>query len=753
MWGITPMANGITYSGTTKCSFPRCTARFTRQRVSDKYCPDHQGKHSAEIVRRDEHNVEFIMVDGEGTGEGPNHKYVLLGCGDVQIERADGFTDITEIFGFLYEQFEAHPKACFAGYYLGYDFNMWLRLLPRDRAAYLLTEDGKRKRQRVCTCGNSGRCAHSRIAPHAVEYRNWQFDILGFKRFRLRPKTCQCRQVTCKCPDQAGWMYINDAGPFFQASLLSVINPASWREPIVTQAEYDLILAGKSQRGSAALDADMRKYNALENEIGSRLLDQLNRGFTAAGIRLNRKQWFGPGQAAQRWMRLDGKLEVTTHAVQQLPRDLRDSIIATYYGGWFEIPMHGIVPGITWEYDINSAYPAIASRMPCMCGRWLRGKDTPSSLAHKWLANGARSRLRLCHVAVTGKSPYLGALPYRDRLGSVLRPRYTKGWYWQHEIDAAKRAGLISNITYYEWWEYQPCDHRPPLRALTGLYDGRQKIGKDTPQGKAYKLVYNSCYGKLAQSLGDPVYANPVYASLITSGCRTMILNAIATHPAKATAVAMVATDGVYFLDRHPGLDELISEQIGEWSREEKHDLTLFKPGVYWDNRSRELINAGKAPKFKARGINAQDFAKSIADVDAQFDGWSPDDAPDLDWPSVQFTSRFAQTSVSQALQWSAGIRDVGPREAAYRRLAGQVTSGKELTQDSKPDVKRDPLSLYLDLARGVWRTQPWDHRGWVESQPYDKRFGTDGETSAWDEYATPDGSVLMGFREALYAG
>lgn len=746
------MINGITYSGITECSFPGCPNTYVKQKVSDRYCTLHRGKHTAETIRRINHDIEFIMIDGEGTGNGRDHKYVLLGCGQEQLERPEGFKDITEIFEFLYSQFQEHPTACFAGYYLGYDYTMWLRLLPYDRAYYLLSENGRKKRARICKCVRKDRCGHSRLPPHAVEFRGWQFDILGYKRLRLRPKTCKCKEVTCKCLGQASWMYINDAGPFFQASLLSVIDPKKWQDPIVSQAEYKLIEIGKSSRGTARLDDDMRMYNRLENEIGARLLTQLNLGFTAANIRLNKKQWFGPGQAAQAWMRLDHKLEKATDAVRRLPRSLKDAIIATYYGGWFEIPCHGIISGITWEYDVNSAYPSVASKLPCTCGKWRHGTGSPvGNLSHKWLHDGTPSKLRLSYCAVSGRSAYLGPLPYRDAHGGVYRPRHTTGWYWQHEIDAAKRAGLISDIIYYEWYEYQPCNHRPPLRSLAGLYEGRQRIGKDTAQGKAYKLVYNSCYGKLAQSLGDPVYANPIYASLITSGCRTMILNAIATHPQKAEAVVMVATDGVYFLNRHPGLDQSLSDKMGDWSREEKHDLTLFKPGVYWDAHSREIINAGKAPRFKARGINARDFAKSIADVDSMFDSWQPDGT--ITWPVVKFKARFAQTSVLQAIQWSQGVKPPSAREAKYRALAGAITNDKELEQNAEPEIKRNARSIFYDAVAGVWRTEPWDHKGWPPSAPYEKRFGLDLELNAWDEYSTPDGSVMLGFREALYAG
>lgn len=692
------------------------------------------------------------MIDGEGTGEGKDHKYVLLGVGDQQLANPHGFTDISEIFSFLYGEFLRNPKCTFAGFYLAYDFNMWLKLLPRDRAATLLTDAGRAKRKRVCECRDREHCGHSRLAPHPVEYKGWQFDLLGYKRMRLRPKGCDCVTATCACQPKMNWMYVNDAGPFFQASLLSVIKPDQWQTPIVTTDEYRLLEKGKSARGTAILDHEMQTYNRLENQVGSRLLAELNRGFTSAGIRLNKRQWFGPGQAAQAWMHIDGKLRRSTDAVRTLPRNLKESITATYYGGWFEIPMHGVVSGITHEYDINSAYPTVASRLPCMCGSWSRKQSgKPGVLSHAWLVNGQPSLLRICHVSARGESPYLGPLPYRGKDGSVYRPRYVKGWYWQHEIDAARDAGLITDITYLDWYEYTPCAHRPPLRVLTGLYESRKQIGKDTPQGKAYKLVYNSVYGKLAQSVGHPVYANNAYASLITSGCRTMILQAIASHPDQARGVVMIATDGVYFTSKHPGL--VLSDALGDWSHSEKHDLTCFKPGVYWDNRSRELFNAGKAPRFKARGINAADFARSIGAVDAMFDAWSPDNAPDVDWPAVDFTSRFTQTSVLQAIQWTEGIDNPHARESAYKKLAGAVTVGKVLRQDSRPEVKRNPHSLAYDQVAGVWRTEPWDHKGWPESTPYDGRFGSDGEMSRWDEYSTPDGSVMMGFREALYAG
>jgi hypothetical protein len=62
-------------------------------------------------------------------------------------------------------------------------------------------------------------------------------------------------------------------------------------------------------------------------------------------------------------------------------------------------------------------------------------------------------------------------------------------------------------ITDHEWVAYFPCDCRPPLRWIEGQYLDRIALGpagKNSPNGVAKKLCYNSVYGKMAQSIGQP---------------------------------------------------------------------------------------------------------------------------------------------------------------------------------------------------------------------------------------------------------
>ena len=96
-------------------------------------------------AERQRHDVDFIAVDGEGIGRGRNHKYVLLGVGDQQIENPDGL-GFSEIMTHLNSMRIDNPKSAFVGFFLGYDFTQWFRKLPYERAKMLLTLLGEDSR-------------------------------------------------------------------------------------------------------------------------------------------------------------------------------------------------------------------------------------------------------------------------------------------------------------------------------------------------------------------------------------------------------------------------------------------------------------------------------------------------------------------------------------------------------------------------------------------------------------------------------
>jgi DNA polymerase type B, organellar and viral len=643
-----------------------------------KYLDDYdrrQAQNERRKAERKEAVTRFTGVDGEGAGRFRNHKYVLLGVGQEQTENPDGLR-FTEIMEFLWSRFLENPSHAYTGFFLGYDFTQWVKTLPEERARMLMTSAGIARRIK--------RTGHGCFP---VRYQGWEFDMLGVRRFKLRAE------------GDPRWMYICDAGPFFQASFLSVINPEEWIYPVVTGEEYAIVAAGKAKRDTAGLDDDMRYYNRLENEILSRVMVQLEKGFRNAGVKLKRSQWFGPGQAAQKW--LDNN-RAPDKATLNTPRMVEDAARRAYYGGWFEIMAHGHIPGITYEYDINSAYPHVASRLPCFVhGEWHRYRTRARE-------ESARYPYALVHARVSGDHERIGTMLHRCPDAAIRRPHRTAGWFWRRELDAAVRAGLVSDIAVSEAICYEPCDCPPPLRGLRDLYEARLRVGKDTPEGKAYKLLYNSMYGKFAQSVGNPRYNSYIYAGLITEGCREMILDTIATHPDGANAVVMVATDAVYFRTPHPGLP--LSEKIGDWSETQRSNLTLFKPGVYWDDSTRERIADGRDPAFKSRGISAKDFASSIREIDVAFSAWGdhfpetrdPDSNRDGWYPRVTYPVSFSMITALQALQRGKWF------------LAGAV-SETEVKQDSDPVTKRHS-GEYRD---GVYWSKPYD--GWweEESTPY----------------------------------
>lgn len=697
--------------------------------IETKETPSHKESSNAARTRKRKalrHSpVSFICVDGEGvTDKEGRHSYVLLGVGQNQIENPDGLT-WKQIFEFLYDNFQSGGIA-FCGYFLTYDFVQWLRNIPEHKARRLLKDQDKRKRK---TPGD-----YSLFWP--VDLNGWQFDILGMKRLKLRPA------------GEKRWMYICDAGSFFQMSFLKAIDPENHAKPICTQEEYNSIKRGKEARSDASLDADMRFYNRKENEICARLLGSLDQGFRQMGIHLSPKQWFGPGQAAQEW--LNQHIEPSKVLLANVPSWFVDAARDSYFGGWFEIMAHGIIPGITHEYDINSAYPYIISNLPCLRhGRYSLGQGKPPA------------GLNYCLIYATvwtrkpgndnGPRAYIGSMLHRQNQGRIYRPQVTEGWFWKHELDAAIRAGVVvppRESQYREWVGYEPCSCDPPLKEVSDLYDLRQRTGKKTPLGIAAKLAYNSMYGKFAQSIGNPKFGNSIYASLITAGCRTQILNAIATHPEKAKACLMVATDGVYFTSPHPDLP--ISKTLGEWDYDTKSNICLFKPGVYWDDNTRERIRKGEAPVFKSRGISARDFASQIDRLDNQFRGICdthilPNSEPEFEltqWPSVKFTTSFSMVTAISALhrgKWET---------------AGEVSNNREFMQSSDPYMKRG--APYFDEEKGFIRThiipayfdyEQWKETGnqWADwkSKPYEKKFGIDDPWNPvnMEEYGvTPDG-------------
>jgi hypothetical protein len=676
----------------------------------------------------------WVGIDGEGVTDAGRHDYVLLRCGNETIENPEGL-HIDEVLPFLYAQ-HATRGVSYGGYYLAYDFAQWWKTLPKDRAFRLLTAEGRASRK------TRSEKMRGRYLP--VDYGNWQLDVLGVKRFQFRRKDCDCKKVSCPHP-KGKWMYICDYGPFFQTSFLAAIDPKRWQDnPICTDEEYSLIAEGKGKRATAELDDEMRFYNELEIKILERMMPVVDHGLRSLGIVLGPSQWYGPGQAAQAWMqktdipkskelqdhKLDGKLIAGI-----VPQWFLDAAKASFIAGWFEIFMHGLIPGVSYGYDLNSAYPYIIQTLPCLRhGKWSQGSGRPPEINNGDICF-VRAKVWTRGQSLPTVNPqtnpdsclYIGAMLHRDDNHRILRPQITEGWFEWKELESAIRADCITRISddrFYEWVRYEPCNCEPPLRDVANLYDLRLRMGKESALGKAAKLPINSVFGKCAQSTGAAPFGNPIYATLITSGCRRMILDSIASHPAGKRGVAMVATDGIVFLSPHPNLP--LSNVLGEWTATTHENLTLFKPGVYWDDRARDALANDETVHLKSRGVSIGDFAKVILEADEIFASWdsvpipmlqTPLErfmVPDLPWPEITVSSSFAMVSCLEALNRSKW------------ETAGKVMQDHSMQQTAFPFDKRCLVYRSAEPdGRILWRSEPHRlARNGAQCVPYEKTFG-----------------------------
>ncbi len=771
----------FTYHKTCKgCGNEFDTPNF-RQLKCKPNCGRDQNK--ARAARALAHILDFAGVDGEGVDRpNGNHDYVMLSIGDQTLTNPDG-SELTfrQIADFLWQQYLERPNAVFIGFYLGYDFTQWTKGLTEDQAFMLWTNTGAAMRK--------PKNKHN-PTPFPVHVEGYEIDILAGRRWRMRKHVCmpmKLQRDVCRCGatldwtvddiadldtdfvvpatgygdddydwldaiptpqpvERERWMYVSDTGGFWQCSLMSALNPKDWPTPVVSDEEYATLQRGKDTRakvvpyGDTTVFAEMMAYNILENDVLARMTTVLNDGFMGMDtpLKLGARDWYGPGRAAQEWLNIVSKSAsspITNRELSEIvPRFAFAAGRNAYYGGWFEQFIHGHIPGSTYEYDINSAYPAVIATLPCLAhGDWTEGDGAPNDLSRGYT---------LVQVTVRGTNTVMGPVPHRSPQGRISRPLVSKGWHWWHEIEASIAAGLVESLEIHAHVQYTPCGCPPPLAGIKSMYEQRLRIGKKTPQGRAYKLVYNSSYGKFAQSIGMPKFSNPIYASLITAGCRVSILRAISTHPMGYRAVTMVATDGVYFRTPHPTLVEaipddatpeaatLIRDKLGGWSMEVKENMTQLMPGVYWDDKTRELVRDGGAPQLKSRGISAKDLAAKISDLDDSFTTLSHrvENSLSWEWPVLNLSVSFAIVSAKSAI---------------HRRrwgIAGAVTHDANRIVNADPGTKRKSDSLHI--VGDVLRTNVHNYRPeLIETTYYRKQFGMElEETAAEYDYVNQDG-------------
>lgn len=152
-------------------------------------------------------------------------------------------------------------------------------------------------------------------------------------------------------------------------------------------------------------------------------------------------------------------------------------------------------------------------------------------------------------------------------------------WVWGPELRAGikllqhspKATGRILEA----WVPTTTCSCRP-FDWVGEWYLRRQEmVANGDPREHWIKVIVNSLYGKMAQTVGKPQWHSWLWAGMITAHTRAQLLDAIAQDP---EAVVMTATDAVYSIR---GLDLPISASLGDWEGQALGSAFVVQSGFF----------------------------------------------------------------------------------------------------------------------------------------------------------------------------
>lgn len=497
----------------------------------------HKPGHSAKII---------YGIDGEGQGR-KDHRYILLAASDESGKReryieGDNLSTV-ECLEFLLK-IPANAK-CFA-YAFNYDLTKILKDLD-NKSLFLLFRPELR-----------GYDEHIR-APKPVIWSNYALNL----------------QSTKFVVESAGIrVVVWDIWKFYQCSFVKSLT--DWK--IAPEEHIDRISSMKDQRSEFdKLDRPaIRNYCFEECRYLSTLARNLIKAHDDAGLKL--RNYYGAGStggALLKKMKIDQKRRYPLAKMVQ-------PVASSFFGGRFENSVIGEIKGPIHSYDISSAYPYRLRFLPCLeHASWRRTRDSSllsnfkAALVRYVLSEGLPLNIPWC------------PLPYRLLDGTITFPRVSGGgWVWREEFLAAQK--LFPQVQFKEAWLLDSNCACEPFKNITECYLERCRIGKEGA-GIIFKLGPNSCYGKLAQSVGHkPPFQCWIWASMVTSGCRAQLLELLGLHKVHANVLSM-ATDGIYSREAiecpkplDTGTDST-GKPLGGWEHKIVEKGVFFaRPGIYF---------------------------------------------------------------------------------------------------------------------------------------------------------------------------
>lgn len=467
------------------------------------------------------------------------------------IEAAEGQRLTTvQCLEFLLSLPHSHTK--FFAYAFNYDLTKILTDVD-NRTLYLLFRPDLRARKK----GEKG------FGPKPIEWQGYKLNLQGTK-------------FTVKRDGKR--IVIWDLFKFFATKFVTAIrdwkvgNEALWErmsEMKEKRDEFDRVFQEDAR--------SVREYCLEECRCMAELARKLVEAHEAADLELT--AFYGAGSSGAAILMKMGIRDKIVPA----PDAMQYAVACGFSGGRFEQSVIGHIPRRIYNRDISSAYPYHATFLPCLVhARW--------ELVRRRKGLEGR-RAALVHYRLGRNPGYTawGPFPFRDPKGNISYPIESGGgWVWLDEYLAGER--IFSHVQFVEAWVYDSdCDCQP-FGQIPTYYLHRLKIGKEGP-GLVIKLGINSVYGKLAQSLGNPIFNSWIWAGMITSGCRAQALDMLALHKDPANLLA-VATDGIFTLEQiaapiprdtgtYEARDNGKLKPLGGWE-EKIHERGMFfaRPGI-----------------------------------------------------------------------------------------------------------------------------------------------------------------------------
>lgn len=528
----------------------------------------------------------FVGCDGEGAGTDSlgRQNYYLMRIGDQELYTGEPLSTL-ECLDFICDAPDS-KHAILVGFSFGYDVTMILKDLPSARREHLLRDKPQGEGLSRYTYWSG---AKRKSDGFGIEYlKNNYFRVCRTKLVRTVVRTpeggLEPREFPVAVKGSSRTIY--ETFGFFQTSFLKTLK--AWN--VGTVDERAEIEANKAERGAVAIDQRQRDYCAMECRFLAEIMEQFRAVCLDPQVNIKPRTWNGAGKLSSALH--DAHDTITAGALQfriNIMTKGRDEEFlkmasAAYYGGRFEVMRTGAIPGPIYEADIHSAYPAAMRSLPCLDhGEWLVAY--PEELAR---LDPARETfvapLYFDHVPAPAYDlenlsrhmprQNVCGLPVRQKSGRLFWPIKGGGVYWSCEIAAAQRLGAQVRYAGPGWVYRKNCDCAA-FPWVEGLYEARKVLGADM-RGYPIKLGINGLYGKLAQRIGNPKYANLPWAGLITALTRAALCHAAALDP---ESVVMFATDGI-FTTRPLPLD--LGEGLGQWEVKAHDRLFIVQPGIYW---------------------------------------------------------------------------------------------------------------------------------------------------------------------------